>query len=51
MLTTIPGCILKANGPIGGFHKNPLIDPQDIIEAIFIAIIIIRILENPLNVF
>ena len=29
------------------FHKNQLADPQDVMAAIFIVIVMIRILENP----
>ena len=42
-----PMMYFKANGAIWVFHKNRLIDPQNVWLAIFMAIIIIRILENP----
>ena len=33
------------------FLNNRLIDPQDVMVTIFVVIIVIRILDNPLNIF
>ena len=47
----ISGTSFKVNGTIRVFHKNRLVDPHDIMVAIFMVLFIIRTLENSLECF